>query len=192
MVGGGVRTANFELAFEAPVVPHPANMIVLLARTAFALVSTPPALQVQPQASGARLSFRVAVITNNDGAYRHVRRPLCSLHGSRCRERILMATDDDDEAVDANGRFGFQSLLRTCTFVTLWWSLWSLYDLYLTPYSPVPELIILMAFAGYSWSEERKLPPPPGDAPRQTSDAKATSLPTPWPCTTEGCSAEDM
>lgn len=125
-----------------------------------------------------------------------------SLHESRLitrpRPARMMGTEDDDDAAGADGRFGIQSLLRTCTFVTLWWALWSLYDFYLTPYSPVPELLILAAFAGYSWMEERRrLPPPaPGAAPRQTVDAKASSpapsLPTPWPCTSEGCSAEDM
>ena len=164
-------------------------MLVLLARTALALVpTTPDASQIRPQASGA-LSFGAVNVVASNGATRvHDRRPVH--HGSRlsatssrrCRAARMMSADDD-EAPDASGRFGFQWLLKTCTFVTLWWALWSLYDLYLTPYSPTPELLILVAFAGYSWSEERR----PSTIRSVSADAKAT-----WgPCTEEGCSVED-
>jgi|NorSeaMetagenome_1021524.scaffolds.fasta_scaffold131610_1 hypothetical protein len=155
-------------------------MLVLLARTALALVpATPVACQVGPQASGASLSFGAAVnlVASNGAARIHDRRPV-----HRCRAARMMSADDD-EAPDARGRFGFQWLLKTCTFVTLWWALWSLYDLYLTPYSPAPELLILAAFAGYSWSEERR----PSTIRSVSADAKAT-----WgPCNEEGCSVED-
>ena len=124
----------------------------------------------------------------------------------RLRWPPRMAGDPDDDE-PADGFFGFKSLWRTCQFVTLWWSLWSLYDFYLTPYSPAPELAILAGAAGYSWSEERRRPL----AQRRrtlltrrrqrlaqaTSEASGkpeeavTGLPTPWPCTSEGCSAED-
>ena len=112
------------------------------------------------------------------------------------RTLVTMAAVDDDE--DEGGRFGFQSLLKTCQFVTLWWSLWSLYDFYLTPYSPVPELAILSVAAAYAWSEEqaarRQGPPTPidGQSSSQFVNASAAvTLPTLWPCTSEGCSAED-
>lgn len=39
-------------------------------------------------------------------------------------------------------------------FVTVWWSLWALYDLYLTPYSPVPELAVLTCTVHYRFRAE--------------------------------------
>jgi len=96
---------------------------------------------------------------------------------------VMMAGDDNDE--EALAGFGLQSLWRTSLFVTLWWALWSLYDLYLTPYSPWPELAILVSAAGYSLREDLK---------RDREGAggvRAASPTTPWPCTSEGCLAED-
>lgn len=171
------------------------GMVMLLVQTALALIPTPPAVsQLRPQASGASLSFGAAVnvVASNGAARIHDRRPVHIFHGSRpltatsstrCRAARMMSADED-EAPDASGRFGFQWLLKTCTFVTLWWALWSLYDLYLTPYSPAPELVILAAFAGYSWSEERR----PSTIRSVSADAKAT-----WgPCNEEGCEMEDI
>ena len=103
---------------------------------------------------------------------------------------VTMAEEDED-LVD--GYFGLDSLVRTCQFVTLWWALWSLYDFYLTRYSPLPELTILSAAALYAWREDRKRDARPSSAPvaSEASSKSRDVLPTPWPCTTEGCSAED-
>ena len=103
-----------------------------------------------------------------------------------------MATDDEEDLVD--GYFGLESLKRTSQFVTLWWALWSLYDFYLTPYSPIPELSILNCAALYAWQQDQKR----RDGTRERAAKSASAppptsevLPTVWPCTSDGCSAED-
>ena len=59
---------------------------------------------------------------------------------------VYMMEEDDDE--DLSSGFGIDALKKSGAFITLWWSLWSLYDLYLTPYSPAPELSILTVATG--------------------------------------------
>jgi cytoskeletal protein RodZ len=96
-----------------------------------------------------------------------------------------MVVQDEDEE-EAIAGFGLQSLFRTSLFVTLWWALWSLYDFYLSPYSPWPEFLILVAAAAYSLREDAKL----GRNSTPTPDSSFSSA-TPWPCTSDGCMAED-
>lgn len=108
------------------------------------------------------------------------------------RHSLVTMAVDDEELVD--GYFGINSLVRTCQFVTLWWALWSLYDFYLTPYSPVPELTILGGTTAFTLNEERRARDEarrPGGAGVTAVNASVATLPTPWPCTTEGCSMED-
>ena len=92
----------------------------------------------------------------------------------------------DDEEEELRG-FGLRSLWKTTLFVTLWWALWSLYDFYLTPYAPWPELAILAVAAGYSAREDAKLREPRVRASATSTAASAA----PWPCTSDGCLAED-
>ena len=109
--------------------------------------------------------------------------PLHLLHRSLARTTHPRMMEDDEEEV--GGGFGVQSLYRTSLFVTLWWALWSLYDFYLSPFSPWPEFAILAAAFGISLREDARQ-----ESEQKSADASGEL--TPWPCTTEGCMAEDL
>ncbi|KAL1500114.1 hypothetical protein AB1Y20_012787 [Prymnesium parvum] len=101
-------------------------------------------------------------------------------HTPRGEVRMFNEEEEAEEAGSAG--FGLNSLFRTSLFVTLWWALWTLYDQYLLPFSPVPELAILTAAGGYSLLQDVK---------RDPARAADSDVWTPWPCTTEGCAMED-
>ena len=105
----------------------------------------------------------------------------------------MMESDEDEE--ESLAGFGVQSLLRTSLFVTLWWALWSLYDFYLSPFSPWPEFIILAAAAAYSVREDLVTTNRGNDANTAASPSNSKSesgMSVVWPCTSDGCSAEDL
>jgi hypothetical protein len=122
-----------------------------------------------------------------------------TLHVRHCHQRTslclrMMEVDDNDEETLAG--FGLQSLFRTSLFVTLWWALWSLYDFYLSPFSPWPEFIILAAAAAYSVREDLATSSRADDvtipAASSSKPKSQSGMSVVWPCTSDGCSAEDL
>ena len=122
-----------------------------------------------------------------------------TLHVRHCHQRTslclrMMEVDDNEEETLAG--FGLQSLFRTSLFVTLWWALWSLYDFYLSPFSPWPEFIILAAAAAYSVREDLATSSRADDvtipAASSSKPKSQSGMSVVWPCTSDGCSAEDL
>lgn len=136
--------------------------------------------------------------TGRQNSAQHSSQPLAS---ARCSD-IRMMDDNEEEPLAG---FGLRSLFRTSLFVTLWWALWSLYDFYLSPFSPWPELAILACATLYSFREDLKQREKREDGSSTSANtslrASVSDLPSsslrpsakaPWPCTSDGCMTEDV